>query len=107
VLERHQLALITQLADGAPELMGIVEDEQRRAWEKICEMGSARPADLADACGMATDKAERTLDTLWRRRLVIRQESGYFPVRGATSGLTAGGLLADGGTPGGSGVTAS
>ncbi|HEU4879216.1 MAG TPA: hypothetical protein VFT21_07185 [Gemmatimonadaceae bacterium] len=107
VLERHQLALITQLADGAPELMGIVEDEQRRAWEKICELGSARPADVANACGMPTDKAERTLDTLWRRRLVIRQETGYFPVRGATSGLSAGGLLSDGGTPGGGGVTAS
>ena len=108
VLERHGLALITQLADGAPELIGIVEDEQRRAWEKICEMGSARAADLAIAIGVPADSAARTLDTLWRRRLVIRQEGGYFPVRGATNGLISGGLLADGaGTRGGSGVEAS
>jgi hypothetical protein len=82
VLERHGLALVTQLADGAPALMGIVEDEQRTAWEKICELGSARAADLADAIGVPPEIAARTLDTLWRRRLVIRQESGYVPVRG-------------------------
>jgi hypothetical protein len=108
VLERHDLALVTQLADGAPQLMGTVDGEQRTAWEKICELGSARPSDLADATGMPADKAERTLETLWRRRLVIRQESGYFPLRGATAGLNAGGLLADGhGTSGGGGVEAS
>ena len=83
VLERHNLALVTQLADGAAELVGIVDGEERTAWEKICELGSARPSDLADATGMARDKAEQTLETLWRRRLVIRQESGYFPVRTA------------------------
>ena len=85
VLERHGLALITQLADGAPCLMGQIEDDQRRAWEKICELGHAQPADLADAIGVPREKAERTLDTLWRRRLVIRQEGGYVPVRGVIS----------------------
>lgn len=108
VLERHGLALVTQLADGAPALMGIVDVDQRKAWETICELGSARPADLVDATGMPREKAERTLETLWRRRLVIRQESGYFPLRGGANGLNAGGLLADAsGTSGGGGVTAS
>jgi len=85
VLERHGLALVTQLADGAPCLIGQIEDDQRRAWEKICELGHAAPADLADAIGVPREKAERTLDTLWRRRLVIRQEGGYVPVRGVIS----------------------
>ena len=85
VLERHGLALVTQLADGAPALMGIIEDDQRKAWEKICELGSARAADLAVAIGVPPEKAARTLDKLWRRRLVIRQESGYVPVRGVIS----------------------
>ena len=108
VLERHGLALVTQLADGAPELVGAIDGEQRRAWEKVCEMGSARPADLADATGMARETAEMTLETLWRRRLIIRQESGYFPVRGAAVGLKPGGLLSDSsGTSGGGGVEAS
>ena len=85
VLERHGLALITQLADGAPCLMGNVDGDERQAWEKICELGSARADDLADAFGMPREKAASTLETLWRRRLVIRQESGYFPVRGAVA----------------------
>ena len=85
VLERHGLALVTQLADGAPALMGIIEDDQRKAWEMICELGSARAADLAVAIGVPPEKAARTLDKLWRRRLVIRQESGYVPVRGVIS----------------------
>ncbi|MEO8194538.1 MAG: hypothetical protein ABI681_11870 [Gemmatimonadales bacterium] len=95
VLERHDLALVTQLADGASHLMGTVDGDQRNAWEKICELGSVRAADLADATGMPCERAERMLETLWRRRLVIRQESGYSPVRGATTGLNPDGLLAD------------
>jgi hypothetical protein len=98
---------VTQLADGVPHLIGIVDGEQRAAWEKICELGSAQPKDLARETGMPPERAERTLETLWRRRLVIRQESGYFPLRGI-SGLNPGGLLAEGtGTSGGGGVVAS
>lgn len=81
VLERHNLALVTQLAGGAAQLIGMVDGEERKAWEKICEMGSALPADLAAAMGVPADKAAQTLETLWRRRLVIRQESVYFPLR--------------------------
>lgn len=84
VLERHSLALVTQLADGAAQLMGHVDGEERTTWEKIAELGCAVAADIADATGMAPEKAAKTLETLWRRRLVIRQESGYFPVRGFT-----------------------
>ncbi len=108
VLERHDLALVTQLADGASGLMGTVDREQRTAWEKVCELGSVRASELADATGVPADTAELMLQTLWRRRLVIREEGGYFPVRGATAGLNPGGLLADGGgTTGGGGVVSS
>ena len=82
VLERHDLALVTQLGDEEAQLVGNVDGEQRNAWEKIRDMGSARAADLADATGMPAERAARTLETLWQRRLVIRQESGYFPLRG-------------------------
>lgn len=108
VLERHNLALVTQLADGGSRLIGDVDGEQRSAWEKVCEMGSALPADFATATGVSRETAERILETLWRRRLIIRQESGYCPVRGATAGRNPGGLLAeDGGNSGGSGVEVS
>lgn len=108
VLERHGLALVTQLADGASHLMGTVDSEERTAWEKISELGSMQPCDLADAVGVPADKAELTLETLWRRRLVIRQETGYSPLRWAVAGMNPGSLLVDGGgTPGGGGVEVS
>lgn len=91
VLERHNLALVTQLADGAAQLVGKVEGDQRRAWDTIGRLGNARAAEVADATGMAHDRAAQMLDTLWQRRLVIRQESGYSAIRGgitpAVSGL--------------------
>lgn len=92
VLERHQLALITQLADEAPVLMGNVNGDERRAWETICELGCVRAPDLAFATGVSTETAEHTLETLWRRRLVIRQESGYSPVRGGAATRAVAGL---------------
>src|SRR5688500_4779768 len=60
VLERHDLALVTQLAGCDAQLIGSVDRDQRTAWEKICELGSVRAADLADAIGVPAEKAERT-----------------------------------------------
>ncbi|HVF39013.1 MAG TPA: hypothetical protein VM939_03865 [Gemmatimonadaceae bacterium] len=105
VLERHDLALVTQLADGAAQLVGTVDGEQRSAWETIGRLGSGRPADVADATGMPPERAEQMLETLWRRRLVIRQESGYVPLGRANT--LRGGPHREGGTSGGSGVEAS
>jgi DNA-binding MarR family transcriptional regulator len=38
---------------------------------------------VADAIGLSRDDAERMLDTLWRRRLVIRYDSAYVAVGSA------------------------
>ncbi|MDQ3242313.1 MAG: hypothetical protein M3Q09_01080 [Gemmatimonadota bacterium] len=103
VLERHDLALVTQLADGASQLVGMVDGDQRQAWEMIGQLGSAWPSDVADATGMLPECAERTLEKLWRRRLVIRQESGYVPLRRSGSSRVNGGE----GTSGNPGVVAS
>jgi DNA-binding MarR family transcriptional regulator len=84
VLERHKLALVTQHADGESRLVGIVGVEERRAWEIISQLGAGVSADVADAIGLSRDDAERMLDTLWRRRLVIRYEDGYVAVGSAT-----------------------
>ena len=81
VLERHNLALVTQLSDGAAQLIGQVDGNERAAWEKICELGNAQASEFAEATGVPCEEAEKTLETLWRRRLVIRQETGYTPVR--------------------------
>jgi hypothetical protein len=84
VLERHNLALVTQHADGQSRLIGIVDVDQRRAWEVICQLGAGASTDVADATGLSRDEAERMLDTLWRRRLLIRHDNGYVAVGSAT-----------------------
>jgi len=88
VLERHRLALVTQHADGGSRLVGIIELEERRAWEIIAQLGaggSADVADVADAIGLSPDDTERTLEKLWRRRLLIRHEHGYVAVGSASA----------------------
>lgn len=90
VLERHRLALVTQHGDGQSRLVGITDLEERRAWEIIAQLGagaSADVADVAEAIGLSADDAERTLDKLWRRRLLIRHDHGYVAV-GSASGST-------------------
>jgi DNA-binding MarR family transcriptional regulator len=83
VLERHRLALVTQLADGESRLVGIIDLEERRAWEIIAQLGAGASADVADAIGLSPDDAERMLDKLWRRRLLIRYDKGYVAVGSA------------------------
>ena len=84
VLERHKLALVTQHADGGTRLLGILGLEERRAWEIISELGAGAVADVAERTGLSADDTERTLDTLWRRRLLIRADDGYVAVGSAT-----------------------
>ena len=84
VLERHKLALVTQHADGETRLLGILGLEERRAWEIISELGAGAVADVAERTGLSRDATERTLDTLWRRRLLIRADDGYVAVGSAT-----------------------
>ena len=85
VLERHKLALVTQQTDGESRLLGIIGLEERRAWEIISHLGAGAVADVAEATGLTRDAAERMLDTLWRRRLLIRYDDGYVAVGSATT----------------------
>lgn len=80
VLERHKLALVTQLGDGQSRVVGIIDLEERRAWEIIAQLGAGASADVADAIGLSPDDAERMLEKLWRRRLLIRHDDGYVAV---------------------------
>jgi DNA-binding MarR family transcriptional regulator len=85
VLERHKLALVTQQTDGASRLLGIIGLEERQAWEIISQLGAGAVADVAEATGLSSDAAERMLDTLWRRRLLIRYDDGYVAVGSAST----------------------
>ena len=81
VLERHGLALVLETVDGA-RIVGTLNDGERAAWEKVYELGRTEPADLAAALGSAQCDAEEMLDTLHRRRLVMRTDEGYVAVGG-------------------------
>jgi len=85
VLERHRLALVLETADGGgAHVVGIVDDRERVAWNKVYELGRTAPADLASALGTSCDDCERVLETLHRRRLLMRLEDDYVAVGGLT-----------------------
>ena len=81
VLERHGLALVLETDDGA-KVVGTVADGERVVWEKVLELGRTGPADLASALGTQESECEAVLDTLHRRRLLMRTEDGYIAVGG-------------------------
>ena len=81
VLERHGLALVLETVDGA-RIVGMVNDGERRAWEKVYELGRTVPADLASALGTPPADCARMLDALHRRRLLMRLDDGYIAVGG-------------------------
>ncbi|MEP6999410.1 MAG: hypothetical protein ABI969_02955 [bacterium] len=81
VLERHGLALVLETDDGA-RIVGMVNDGERAAWEKVYELGRARAVDLAIALGSLPDDCARMLDALHRRRLLMRLDDGYIAVGG-------------------------
>jgi hypothetical protein len=83
VLERRGLALVLESADGTgAHVGGIVNDRERVAWNKVYELGRAAPADLASALGSPPSDCERLLETLHRRRLLMRLEDEYIAVGG-------------------------
>ena len=81
VLERHGLALVLETDDGA-KVVGTVDDGERVVWEKVLELGRTGPADLASALGTQESECLALLDTLHRRRLVMRTDEGYIAVGG-------------------------
>jgi hypothetical protein len=82
-LERYQLALVMQADDGALFLVGTVNEEERRAWHALRELGRGAPEELASALGQELADAEALLTALHERRLVMRFEDTYVPL-GAT-----------------------
>ncbi len=81
VLERHGLALAIEQADGI-HLVGVLTDEERVAWEAVARLGRTEAEALALSLGSEPAAARRTLDALWRRRLVMKVEDSYVAVGG-------------------------
>ena len=83
VLERHGLALVVERDEGV-DLMGVLAEHERRAWESVKRRGRTAAADLAGDLGETESAARSALDGLWRRRLIMRLGDAYMPV-GETS----------------------
>ncbi|MGH7676841.1 MAG: hypothetical protein ACRENU_00160 [Gemmatimonadaceae bacterium] len=79
VLERHGLALVIE-RDGQVELVGVVEDDERRAFQAIKRRGRAECWELAGDLGEPESTVRDALLRLWGRRLIMRQGDAYMPV---------------------------
>lgn len=81
VLQHHGLALVAEPLEGEPHLLGVVDDDERMAWAATWRLGVAALPAVADAAGMETSRAEHALDSLWRRRLLMRDDDRFVAVR--------------------------
>lgn len=79
-LARYDLALVVERRDGTAQLVGCVDDAQRQAWQMIHHLGGADAPTLAATLGAGAPDAERLLDTLSTRRLLVRVDRLYLPI---------------------------
>ena len=80
VLERHGLALVIQLDDGAARLLGDVSPAEHAVWRAAYANGRAGAADVAATLGSGVDEAADVLDRLCARGLVTRTGNEYAAV---------------------------
>ena len=76
-IARYQLAVIIEETDGSTDLVGSIDDPQRRAWMAVERMGRAVPADLVAELDEPLERLASVLDGLWERRLVMRDDTAY------------------------------
>ena len=79
VLERHDLAAAVE-DDGRVRVMGVLSDDERRVWDAAYALGRADATEIALELGVSVRAAEDALDSLCRRRLMMRSEDQYVPI---------------------------
>jgi hypothetical protein len=79
VLERHGLALVVERESGM-ELVGVLEDRERRAFQAVKRRGRAESWELAGDLGEPEPAVRHALDRMWHRRLIMRSGDCYMPV---------------------------
>jgi hypothetical protein len=79
VLERHGLALVVE-RDSGVEIVGVLEERERRAFQAIKRRGRAESWELASDLGEPEHSVRNALDAMWRRRLIMRVGDSYMPV---------------------------
>jgi len=79
VLERHGLAVVLETNDGFA-LAGPVTENEVRAWEAVRLLGPAPAIAVAQETGTDHAETERTLEDLWRRRVLVKLGGDYAAV---------------------------
>ncbi|HEY8175487.1 MAG TPA: hypothetical protein VIF32_07340 [Gemmatimonadaceae bacterium] len=88
VLERHGLALLVERESGI-ELVGVLDDRERRAFQAVKRRGRAESWELAGDLGEPEPAVRHALDRMWHRRLIMRSGDAYMPVGGLGGGEIA------------------
>jgi hypothetical protein len=91
VLERHALALVSW-HEGAAELFGHVDDDERLHWEAVREHGpiwaeSLAPILAVSVPSVTVPSVTVQLERLRGRRLIMRRDDGYAVPGTATGAL--------------------
>jgi hypothetical protein len=79
VLERHGLALVVE-RDSGMELVGVLEDTERRVFQAIKRRGRTESWQLAKDLGEPEAQVRGAMEQMWRRRLIMRVGDSYMPV---------------------------
>jgi len=79
VLERHGLALVVE-RDGDVDLVGVVDEDERRAFHAVRRRGRVESWELTGELGQSEPQVREALDGMCRRRLLMRDGDTYMPV---------------------------
>jgi hypothetical protein len=87
VLERHALVAALEEHDGI-RLLGTLSDDERVAWDAVCAVGEggADAAEIATRMGCEPHSAEDVLETLCRRRVMMRIDDRFVAVGSSRDG---------------------
>jgi hypothetical protein len=80
VLLHHGLAIVVELPTGETLLIGNASDAERLAWHTVKRLGPVALPDVSASAGLPGDTCERALYSLWRRRLVLRDDEAWVAV---------------------------
>jgi len=79
VLECHGLTVVLKTDDGFA-LAGPVTETETRAWEAVRLLGRTHAIAVAHETACDPAETERTLDGLWRRRVLVKLGGDYAAV---------------------------
>ena len=79
-LARYGLALVLERHDGEVQLVGVIHDDEKRAWDTVCRLGAGDAATIAAAMGTEAPATEELLNSLSERRLLMRLDQQYLAI---------------------------